>query len=94
MIKRIVKLTLREDAAADFLDIFETSKAAIRSFEGCLNLELWRQCNTSAVFFTYSVWETPEHLEAYRQSEFFQRTWGKTKALFASRAEAWSVEVI
>jgi len=31
MIKRIVKLTLREDAAADFLAIFESSKATIRS---------------------------------------------------------------
>ncbi len=94
MIKRIVKLTLREDAAADFVAIFETSKAAIRSFEGCLHLELWRQCDTSAVFFTYSVWAAPEHLEAYRQSEFFRLTWSKTKALFADKAEAWSVDVV
>lgn len=94
MIKRIVKLTLREDAAADFLAIFESSKATILGFEGCLHLELWRQCDTSAVFFTYSVWEAPEYLEAYRQSEFFQRTWTKTKALFAGKAEAWSVEVL
>ena len=94
MIKRIVKLTLREDAAADFIAIFETSKATIRNFEGCRDLELWRQCDTKAVFFTYSVWEQPEHLDAYRQSEFFRLTWSKTKALFAARAEAWSVEVI
>lgn len=94
MIKRIVKLTLREDAAADFVAIFEASKAAIRSFEGCLHLELWRQSDTNAVFFTYSVWAAPEYLEAYRQSEFFRLTWSKTKALFADKAEAWSVDVV
>jgi|APTNR8051073442_1049403.scaffolds.fasta_scaffold02552_9 quinol monooxygenase YgiN len=94
MIKRIVKLTLREDAAADFVAIFEASKATIRSFKGCRHVELWRQCDTSAVFFTYSVWAAPEYLEAYRQSEFFRLTWSKTKALFAAKAEAWSVDVV
>lgn len=94
MIKRIVKLTLKEEGAADFLAIFEASKAMIRGFDGCLHLELWRQRDTANVFFTYSNWLAPEYLEAYRQSEFFRQTWRKTKALFAAPAEAWSVEVV
>lgn len=96
MIKRIVKLTLREDAAADFVALFEDSKPTILGFEGCSHLELWRQRDpeAGAVFFTYSVWESPECLEAYRQSDFFRLTWSKTKALFAGKAEAWSVEVV
>jgi len=94
MIKRIVKLTFREEAIADFIAIFEASETAIRNFEGCEQLELWRHTDSSNVFFTYSIWAAPEHLEAYRQSDFFQKTWRSTKALFAEKAEAWSVEVI
>ncbi len=94
MIKRIVKLTLKDGGGVDFLAIFEASKTAIRSSEGCRHLELWRQRDAPNVFFTYSVWDGPEYLEAYRQSALFRNTWRKTKALFAAPAEAWSVDVV
>lgn len=94
MIKRIVKLTFDPDKTEDFLAIFEEMKWQIRGFEGCRHLELWRSRSEPNVFFTYSLWDTESHLDAYRQSELFQGTWRRTKALFAARPEAWSVEEV
>lgn len=94
MIKRIVKLTFAKDKAADFLVIFEEMKHQIRGFEGCRHLELWRSRADANVFFTMSIWDSEAHLDEYRQSEVFVRTWQRTKALFAERAEAWSVDVL
>ena len=95
MLKRIVKLTFREDATDTFLqEVFEYSKEAIRAFPGCHSMELLHDIRQSNVFFTLSVWEDAAALEAYRQSELFQNTWVKTKALFAEKAVAWSLEQI
>jgi heme-degrading monooxygenase HmoA len=41
---------------------------------------------------TYSLWESTDALEAYRQSELFRTTWSATKLLFAERAVAFSME--
>lgn len=94
-IKRIVKLTFREDTVAVFLEqVFEKSKDRIRAFPGCRHMELLQQTDRPEVLFTFSIWEDAAALETYRQSELFQRTWAATKALFAEKAEAWSVAVL
>lgn len=94
-IKRIVKLCFREDAVETFLkDVFEKSKDKIRAFPGCRHMELLQQTGRPQVLFTLSIWEDAEALEHYRQSDLFQQTWAQTKALFAEKAEAWSVEVL
>ena len=95
MIKRIVKMTFREDGVDTFLnDVFEPSKAAIRAFPGCRHMELLRYTGNHCVLFTLSIWDSQFALDEYRRSELFQNTWAKTKALFADKAEAWSVEVL
>jgi quinol monooxygenase YgiN len=95
MIKRIVKMTFRPEAAEVFLrDVFEPSKARIRAFEGCRHMELLRHSSRPEVLFTLSHWESEAALEAYRQSALFRDTWAKTKALFAEKAEAWSLEIV
>lgn len=95
MIKRIVKMTFREDAVQAFIsEVFEQSKARIRLFEGCQHMELLQQKNQPNVLFTLSYWDNEAALEAYRASPLFADTWAKTKALFAGKAEAWTVEVI
>jgi len=95
MIKRIVKMTFREDAVQTFrADVFEHSKDRIRAFPGCLHMELLQNLKQPNVLFTLSFWENEEALEAYRQSELFQTTWAKTKVLFAEKAEAWSLEIL
>jgi hypothetical protein len=94
MIKRIVKLTFREEAVPEFFAIFEDSKLKIRAFEGNLHLELLRDLARPSIFFTLSFWENEAALDRYRASELFKTTWAQTKALFAEKPEAWSVEVV
>ena len=92
MIIRIVKLTFRPEEVPRFIKLFEEVKDTIHSSNGCLNVELLKGINTKNVFFTYSHWIDTDSLELYRNSEFFRETWIKTKALFAEKAEAWSLE--
>ena len=94
MIKRIVKLTFQEDEIPSFLHIFEESKSKIRAFAGCEHLELWQAKSPSNILFTYSYWESEDALNNYRHSDFFKATWQKTKALFADKPEAWSIEIL
>jgi len=94
MISRIVKMQFRAGEREAFLDIFKSSKHLIRQFRGCQHLRLYNEAGHPEVFFTYSIWTSAAHLDAYRNSELFQTTWAQTKALFAAKAEAWSVEEV
>jgi heme oxygenase (mycobilin-producing) len=91
MIIRIVKMVFREEEIDAFQKLFEERKSLIRNFEGCTHLELWQDKNHPNTFFTYSWWDSEEHLNSYRDSHFFDDTWSLTKQKFASRPEAWSV---
>lgn len=94
MIIRIVKMAFREDAAQDFLNLFETVRPQIRSMAGCRELRLLREKSEGNVFFTWSLWDSEAYLEQYRNSALFRNTWSQTKALFAERAAAWTVEEV
>ncbi len=88
-------MTFREEAVKSFVEeVFEQSKARIRAFEGCQHMELLRHKTRPNVLFTLSMWDDEAALEAYRASALFADTWAKTKALFAEKAEAWTVEVL
>ena len=91
MIIRIVQMTFREEQIDDFIALFEERKQTIKNFQGCLHLELWQDHKDKCIFFTYSMWESESSLNHYRFSEFFKDTWGKTKAMFQHKAQAWSV---
>ena len=91
MIIRIVQMSFGEEEIDTFTSLFEERKHLIRGFEGCLHLELWQDAHQPNVFFTYSKWENETYLDHYRFSEFFKDTWSKTKALFADKPRAWSV---
>ena len=93
MIVRIVQMTFRPEETNNFTALFEERKAKIRAFAGCTHLELWQDPKQPNIFFTYSNWETEQHLDHYRFSEFFKDTWGRTKAMFAAKPQAWSVVV-
>ena len=76
-----------------FLAIFTESKEKIKAFDGCQHLELLQDIHQPNLFFTFSFWKNEQALDAYRHSELFKTTWKKTKALFAEKPSAWSVEV-
>lgn len=92
MLVRIVKMSFKEDSVEKFLSIFETNKEYIRNFKGCEFLELYRDKNQSNIFFTYSYWNSEDHLENYRNSALFKSVWAETKTLFNAKPEAWSVD--
>ena len=90
--KRIVKMTFRPEEIDNFLEVFHQSSAHIRAFPGCLHLELWRGKRQENVLFTFSKWESEDHLNVYRDSEVFKSTWEKVKPLFVAKPEAFSME--
>lgn len=92
MFVRIVKMTFQEDFIKTFEAIFEENKAHIRNFEGCQLLELYQDKNQPHIFFTYSYWQDESDLENYRHSDLFKQVWSLTKAGFADKPEAWSVD--
>ena len=95
MIKRIVKMTFQPEAVDLFVrQVFDPSKDKIRAFPGCRHMELLQSTRDHRVLFTLSYWDSEDALEQYRQSTLFKATWVKTKALFAEKAEAWSVNVL
>lgn len=94
MIKRIVKMTFQADQVDIFLAIFHDNKKNIRAFPGCYHLELFQDIHRPEIFFTYSYWDDETALNTYRHSELFTGIWEKTKALFADKPVAWSVQVV
>lgn len=89
---RIVKMIFREQEINTFQLHFEKVGDQILQMDGCNGLSLLQDRRDKRIFFTYSKWDGPEALEAYRQSELFKQTWSKVKPLFAEKAEAWSVD--
>lgn len=92
MIVRLVKMTFRPEATAQFQDLFEGWRHRIVAMPGCAHLELLQGTDEPHVFFTYSEWASVDHLEAYRNSDVFASVWPVVKGLFAAKAEAWTVD--
>ncbi len=91
MLVRIVKLSFKTENISSFEKVFEETKNQIREFDGCNLLELYQDKNNPNIFFTYSYWNNENDLENYRNSDFFKSVWSKTKVMFDSKPEAWSV---
>jgi heme-degrading monooxygenase HmoA len=91
MITRIVKMKFHAENIPAFIAFFEERKGTIKSFPGCLHVELLRETGGRTTCFTYSHWTDEEALRAYRSSPFFKDTWKYTRSLFSEKAEAWSL---
>jgi len=88
---RIVRLTFPIENTEKFAEIFHASKDRIAQFDGCLSVEIMKDHNDPQVYYTYSKWDSQNHLDEYRKSAFFKETWTNTKALFSARALAFSM---
>jgi quinol monooxygenase YgiN len=75
----------------EFKAIFKNNWRSIKTFEGCHHVELLQDGSDPGIFFTFSSWQSEEHLDAYRNSELFKRVWGATKILFNDKPQAWSL---
>ena len=83
-------MTFEPDKVQEFLAIFNESKLKIRLFPGCSHLELHRDFNDENIYTTFSMWDSQEAINAYRNSELFQSVWPRTKALFSKSPIAFS----
>lgn len=93
MITRIVKMTFIPEKVNDFIKVFEESKEYIRSYPGCIQMQLLKDINHHNIYYTYSHWESEEALNHYRNSSRFREIWANTKVNFQSKAEATSLLV-
>ena len=91
---RIVKMHFRDEEIENFHKLFAEVYPKISSFPGCESVRLLQDKNLPNIMFTYSIWDHESSLQKYRNSELFLNTWKRTKALFAFKAEAWSVEEV
>ena len=91
MLTRIVKMTFKEEYIDSFENYFPEIVNQIKARKGCLDVQLLHDINDSRIFFTYSIWETEEDLNAYRDSDLFGKVWPKVKLWFDAKPEAWSV---
>ena len=91
MIVRIVKLTFQEEEIEKFLDLFNSFSGQILTQNGCSRLDLLRSESPKNIFFTYSIWDSEESLNLYRNSTLFKTIWPQTKILFEKDAEAWTL---
>ena len=85
-------MTFEKENIPSFEHIFRTSSPHIRTFPGCMHLELLQDRENPEVFFTYSHWNTEADLQAYWDSDFFREVWGRTRKLFAEPPRAWSLD--
>ncbi|PCJ00917.1 MAG: antibiotic biosynthesis monooxygenase [Flavobacteriales bacterium] len=85
-------MTFNPEKVNEFLANFEEVKSKIRAFDGVEHLELLSDKNNANIYFTYSIWESEDHLNNYRHSDLFKSVWAVTKPLFIKKAEAWSLE--
>lgn len=92
MITRIVKLTFNPDRISEFLSEFEKVKSRVVNSEGCVSMKLLQNQSNPCEFFTHSIWINEKALETYRSSETFIQLWSIIKPMFASKAEAWTLE--
>jgi quinol monooxygenase YgiN len=91
MIKRIVRMTFHPERTSEFESLFLSTREKIKSTPGCLHLEWWQDLGDPRVYYTFSFWESEQHLENYKNTETFKWVWPKTKAMFAAPPQAWSV---
>ena len=94
MIVRLVCMKVQPEKLAEFKRIYVSACDRIRSFNGCLFLQLLGDTEGESTVYTISHWRSQEDLEAYRHSEFFRDIWKRLKPLFRDKAWAHSTMVL
>jgi quinol monooxygenase YgiN len=90
-ILRLVRLTFKAENVETFLQFFSETAPHIRAFEGCIELQGFRDREQPNVVYTLSRWASPEHLENYRQSTFFKNTWEQVSRWFEDKPQAFTL---
>lgn len=92
MITRIVKMNVNELDIEKFKLLVQPYQSKILAFKGCVQVDIMRDKKNRTQFFSYSIWESEEALENYRNSKMFREIWAEIKKLLSSPTIAWTVE--
>jgi quinol monooxygenase YgiN len=91
MLTRVVKLHFDAAYLDQFLAHFETVKWQVAQFPGCKGMQLLQDQTDSCLIFTYSIWDSEDALNNYRNSALFAAIWPQIKPWFDQKPEAWSL---
>ena len=95
MIRRLVRLEFTPGGADKFLtEILPHQKHFTRNFKGCTHLEVWRAIYEPDIVYSFSIWNSEEVLNLYRNSDKFKSFWSKAKTLFSQPAQAVSLQQV
>ena len=92
IMKRIVKLTLKPERIAEFVEKFPSRKEKILTMPGCHGVDLFQDKKDPRIFFTISKWNDEAALNNYRHSDYFKATWAYMKQGFDDKPQAWSLD--
>jgi heme-degrading monooxygenase HmoA len=87
-------MTIAEDKVADAVSFAASVQPKIKAFEGCKHLDILQDVKQRNVIITYSLWDTENHLNLYRNSDLFKESWATVKKWFIDKPEARSLEVL
>lgn len=93
-IQRIVRMTFQPAHSEEFEAYFYQIKSQVANQSGCSSVRLLKDLSNNGVYFTYSIWDSQESLNAYRDAPLFGQVWPKVKSWFAEKPEAWSTEIL
>ncbi|MEO8502497.1 MAG: antibiotic biosynthesis monooxygenase [Acidobacteriota bacterium] len=93
MYLRFVRLLVRDGADAEFVAFYrERVIPALRATEGCRFAGLLTPWHGEDAHQSFTIWDTPEHADAYERGPLFERLSRESGALLSARAE-WRVRL-
>lgn len=93
MYLRFVRLLVREGADAQFVAFYRDRVIpALRAVDGCRFAGLLTPWRGGDAHQSLSIWDTPEHADAYERGPLFERLSREAEPLLSARAE-WRVRL-
>ncbi len=94
MIVRIVEMHIDPFKKQEVVRTFKEIKESVRQFKGCHYVGLFENINSPEHIITYSIWDSEEDLEHYRNSPVFERNWKLLKMFFIGKPKAYSLKLV
>lgn len=89
---RIVKMEFEEELVCEFDALFSEIQSDIEAMPGCERVMMMKSSGAPNTRTTLSWWAHEDDLNNYRKSALFGEVWPQTKAKFAEKPLAWSVD--
>lgn len=94
MVVRFVSLRAHPDRQAELAEVVTSSAPTVRAVPGCRGLTILQDIHDPLHFLTWSQWDSPADLDAYRRGPVYGQVWPRIRACLAERAHAHTFEVL